>query len=297
MKREMKAFTTNGLRRGGVAIILALAAGAPSQHAVAADEGDSPPPALMDREFLVAFGGFFPRIQSTVTLTSPRGNGREFSGENVGLDKSMSSAWIHFNWRFKPRHQFQAEWFLLDRDGARTADRALEIGDTVIGVGASLESEFDLNVGRLTYGYSVVRNEKLDIAFLVGAHIATAKVSVSAAGNVSVNGTPVVGGSTTESSGTKTFPLPHIGGSATYAFTPRFTGELAALVFALDLGDYSGSLFEVDAFLAYQLTKHFGIGGGLKYFNLDLEADSSRGGSVAYKYEFFGPAVFGYVSF
>ena len=293
----MKTFATNGLSTGGVAIILALAAGAPPQYAVAADEGDSPPPALMDREFTVALGGFFPRIESTVTLTSPRGFGKEVNGEDLGLDKSMNSAWIHFNWRFRPRHQFQAEWFLLDRDGARTVDRPLEIGDTVIGVGASVESEMRLNVGRLTYGYSFFRDEKLDIAFLVGAHFATAKLTATAAGNVSVNGTPVVVGSRTESTSTKTFPLPHIGATATYAFTPRFTGELSLLVFALDLGDYSGSLFETDAFLAYQLTKHFGIGGGLKYFNLDLKANTSRGGSVGYKFKFFGPAVFGYVSF
>ena len=91
----MKTFATNGLSTGGVAIILALAAGALSQHAVAADEEDSPPPALMDRKFTLAIGGFFPRVQSTVTLTSPRGFGKEVNGEDLGLDKSMNSAWIH----------------------------------------------------------------------------------------------------------------------------------------------------------------------------------------------------------
>ncbi len=35
----------------------------------------------------------------------------------------------------------------------------------------------------------------------------------------------------------------------------------------------------------------------LKYFNLNLEADTSRGGSAAYNFKFFGRAVFGYVSF
>jgi hypothetical protein len=293
----MTTFDTNGLRRGGIAIILALAVGVSTQDAVAADEGDSPPPALMDQKFILAIGGFFPHIESKVTLTSPRGFGKEVNGEDLGLDKSMSSAWISFNWRFRPRHQFQAEWFLLDRDGSRTTDRPLEIGDMVIGVGATVESEFDLNVGRLTYAYSFIRDEKLDVAFLVGAHIATAKISVTAAGNVSVGGTPIVGASWTESSSTKTFPLPHIGGTATYAITPRLTGEFSLLVFALDLGDYSGSLFETDAFFAYQLTKHFGVGGGLKYFNLNLKANTDRGGSVAYNYKFFGPAVFGYASF
>jgi len=69
------------------------------------------------------------------------------------------------------------------------------------------------------------------------------------------------------------------------------------LLFALDIGDYSGSLFEADAFMAYQLSKHFGIGGGLKNFNLNFQANTSRGGSVEYDYEFFGPTIFGYARF
>ncbi len=37
-----------------------------------ASEENNALPALIDREFTVALGGFFPRIQSTVTLKSPR---------------------------------------------------------------------------------------------------------------------------------------------------------------------------------------------------------------------------------
>jgi hypothetical protein len=293
----METFDTNRWWRGALAVILALVSAVSTETALAASEESSAPSSLMDQEFVLAIGGFFPRVQSTVTLTSPRGFGKETNGEDLGLDKDTTSAWISFDWRFKPRHQFQAEWFQINRDGRRTADRPFEIGDTTIGVGASVDSEIKFNVGRLTYGYSFFRDEKLDVAFLVGAHFATVKATVTAAGNVSVNGTPITGRSRTESSSTKTFPLPHIGGSATYEFTPKLTGEFSLLVFALDLGDYSGSLLETDAFMAYQLTKHFGIGGGLKYVNLNLKANTSRGGSAAYNFKFFGPAIFGYASF
>ena len=112
-----------------------------------------------------------------------------------------------------------------------------------------------------------------------------------------MNGVPVVGGSRTESSSTLTFPLPHLGGSLSYEFTPKLAGQLTVLAFALDLGDYSGTLIETNALLAYQPSKHFGIGGGLKYFNLNLQANLSRGGSAEYDFEFFGPAIFGYASF
>ena len=134
--------------------------------------------------------------------------------------------------------------------------------------------------------------------FLAGVHVATVKATVTAAGNVSVDGVPIGPGRTvTESTSTYTFPLPHIGGSMSYEFTPRLTGNLTLLGFALDLGDYSGTLIETDAFMAYQLSKHFGIGGGLKYFNLNLQANTSNGGHAEYNYQFFGPAIFGYATF
>ena len=114
---------------------------------------------------------------------------------------------------------------------------------------------------------------------------------------MTVNGVPLVGRSRTDSSSTLTFPLPHLGGSLSYEFTPTLAGQLTLLAFALDLGDYSGSLIETNALIAYQLSKHFGIGGGFKYFNLNLQANLFRGGNVEYDYEFFGPTIFGYTSF
>ena len=160
-----------------------------------------------------------------------------------------------------------------------------------------MNSQSDFNLGRVTYGYSIIRKNNLDLSILVGAHVATAKGTVTAAGNVSVNGVPVVGESVTESSSTLTFPLPHLGGSLGYEFTPKLAGNLTVLAFALDLGTYSGSLLEVDAIMAYQLSKYFGIGGGLKYFNLNLQANESGGGNAEFDYRFFGPAIFGYASF
>lgn len=58
-----------------------------------------------------------------------------------------------------------------------------------------------------------------------------------------------------------------------------------------------GSLVEVDAHVAYQASKHLGIGGRLKYFNLFLEANGGGGGGASYDYRFFGPAIFGYAAF
>ncbi len=276
--------------------ILALPMGFAAGTADAEKSGA--PTSFFDQKFTIALGGFFPRIDSSVSLNPSRGgSGGNISLEDdLGLNSSSASAWVGFSWRFLPRHQIHAEWFQLNRDGSTSANRSFDFGDTTVSPGVSLSSEMDLNLGRVTYGYSIMRREKLDLSFLVGAHIVTAKATVTASGNISVNGSPFFSGSSTESTSAFTFPLPHIGGSISYKFAPKWTAEFATLLFAIDLGDYSGSLVEVDARAAYQLSKHFGIGAGLKYFKLTVQAQKTSGGAE-FDYGFFGPAVFGYASF
>lgn len=267
--------------------------------AVAADEEEKGgATSLFDSKYTLALGGFFPRTRSAFSLSSGEGPGGSVSLEDdLGLDSSSSSLWASFNWRFAPRHTFHAEWFQLNRKGTNVAERPLPpIGDTVIGIGASLDSSIKFNLGRLTYGYSFVRDENFDLSFLVGTHIATVKAEVVASGNITVDGIPVISGTSTESTSTKTFPLPHLGGAANMRFTPKLSGNFTFLAFALDLGDYSGSLIEMNAALAYQLSRYFGIGGGLKYFNLNLQAAVGGGRRAEFDYTFFGPAIFGYAS-
>lgn len=282
-------------RQLGAALVLAgwLVAGT----VFAAEEEEGGAKSLFDSKYTLALGGFFPRTRSTFSLSSGRGPGADISLEDdLGLDSSSASAWVSFNWRFRPRHTFHAEWFQLNRKGTNVAQRSFPVGDTVVGFGAQLDSSIKFNLGRLTYGYSFVRDENLDLSFMVGTHIATVKAEITASGNITVDGMPVFGRISTESTSTKTFPLPHIGGAAIMKFTPKLTGNLTFLAFALDLGEYSGSLIEMNAALAYQISRHFGIGGGLKYFNLNLQAEVGNGGRAEFDYTFFGPAVFGYVS-
>jgi len=157
---------------------LMLFSGFATSTSAAVSEKSATASSLLYSQFALGLGGFFPRIEDT-----------------LGLDRSSSSAWIDFNWRFLPRHQLQVEWFQLDRDGSDTADTQ---------------------------------------------------------------------------------------------FTP--------LAFALDLGGHRGSLIELDAMVGYQPSKHFGLGAGFKYFNLNLQAHTDRV-TAGYEYQLFGPAIFGYAIF
>lgn len=287
-----------GCARVSLIAMLTLVSGIAPQTLLAASEksGTSNPP--FEQRFQFALGGFFPTINSTVSLGPTGGGGGETIDieDDLGIDDNHSSPWVAFNWRFYPRHRVHVEWFELNRDGSDTAIRSFSIGDTIVSAGVGLDSTIDFNLGRITYGYSFIRDDKWDVAFDVGVHIVTAKVTATASGAIIVDGVPLANGTSTESSSATTFPLPHLGASVEYAFTPKLKGLFQVLGFAIDLGDYSGTLVEVDGFMQYQFTKNFGLGGGLKYFNLDVRGKGSTL-EAEFHYSFWGPAVYGYVSF
>ena len=253
---------------------------------------------LFESEFSLAVGGFFPWIDSDISLgPSSGGSGQTIDMEKtLGLNDNTASWWVNFDWRFLPRHQLQVEWFQLNRSGSRTADRDFSYGDLDVFVGASTNSKANLDIGRLTYGYSIIRDKKLDLALLIGTHIVTAKGTISASGSIAVGGVPATGGSYTASSSTYTFPLPHVGASLTWKVAPRWTTQFTALAFYMKVGDYDGSLVQLDATAGYQVTKNFGLGAGLTYFNLRLNGTTNRV-EAEYDFQFYGPAVFGYTTF
>jgi hypothetical protein len=279
-------------------VVLALAVGWGAAPAAADEEKSDAPKSMFDQKFVLGLGGFFPYIDSSFSLNSSTGgSGQDINlQDDLGFDRFTPSVWFNFNWRFLPRHQLQFEWFQLPQDSEHTASTELTIGDTVISAGASLSSELNLNIGRLTYGYSILRKEHHDLAFLVGAHIVTSKVSVTASGMISVDGSPVFNGTNTEATSTYTIPLPHIGGQYTYKFAKRWAAQVKIMLFALEIDEYSGTLLEADGLVAYQLSKHFGLGAGLKYFRLNVQRQATTSGAE-FDYQFLGPAIFGYASF
>ena len=284
--------------KGALAAVMIILSGLATGSALAAEEESGAVKSLFDQKFAIALGGFFPRVNSSLTLDGPGGGGPTIDGNALGLGEAQATGWASFNWRFLPRHALHLEYFQLDRDGSRTTNQDITLGGITIGAGSGISSEMDLGLGRATYGYSIMRKKEFDMSFLVGFHIATAKATVGATGSLTDStGAPIASGSASISSSTYTFPLPHIGGSLAYKFSPRIAGKAQVLAFYMDLGDYSGGLVEFDVNLTYQIIKNFGVGGGFKWFDLQLKDSFSGGGAATFDYTFVGPTLFVYGAF
>jgi hypothetical protein len=275
-----------------LATILFLSGTMTAESVLAASETDGNKSGFLTDEFYIAIGGYFPAVDSDIRLDASDGSrGTDFDLEDrLGLDETTATGFGYFRWRFAPRHRVEMEIFALNRDGTSVASGPFRVGNVTGDLGVRFDTTFDVTIGRITYGYSIIHDSKQELGILAGLHFADVNASIAMQGDLTINGTAFTN-SKAKQDGNIVLPLPHIGGFYSYAFTPKLTGSVNVVAFYLDVGDVRGGLLEVDGLLHYKITKHFGIGGGVKYFDLDVvdSGDSFRG---EFEFRFLGPTLF-----
>jgi hypothetical protein len=282
-------------------LLIALAFSSEAALAAKATEfGYSP---MLDDKFALWIGGFFPQVESSVRLDSESGNiGNDINFENVlGLEDSKTTLWGGLRWRANRRNQLEFEFNNLNRSGSVSGiTDPIKIGENEIPVqvGLKIDTQFDLTLARLTYGFSFLRKEKHEVAVKAGFHIASTSFRMDVFGDVlNVDtGMTICNPSPCQAepidTDSFTVPLPHFGLQYTYAFTPKWGLRAQGLGFALKINDIKGVMTEIDLDLHYQPWKHVGFGGGIRYWELTVEdtSDSFLNGEFEFKY--WGPSLY-----
>jgi hypothetical protein len=245
-------------------------------------------------------GGFFPNVESEIRLDSHLGSpGDGLNLEDaLGLEDSKTVLWGGARWRYLPRHQIELEISNLNRSGTNSAiTDELDIGDETIRAGARIDTEFDLTLIRLTYGYSFFRRPKHDVAVKAGFHVTNFGLNIRAFGDILNvdSGQPLCNPSPCETAietDSFTIPLPHLGLSYAYTITPKLALRSQLLFFTLKINDIKGTLSEVDLDLQYRPWENFGFGTGLRYFNVTVEDEGDAFIRGKFEYDFWGPVVY-----
>jgi hypothetical protein len=200
--------------------------------------------------------------------------------DTLDLDDELASFWVNGYWRFFDRHRLEFTYYDLSRDGRRSLDEDVQFGDQTFEVGASVDSEIEFRVGKLAYAYSIVQTEQWDAALALGLTAIQLKATLSGeieAGDASA-------GREVDTAETVA-PLPVLGGRVWYAFADNWTARLEGDLFALEFGDYEGSLVDAEISLDYDLTDWFGVSLGYNY--VDINVDKTGGSfdaSIGYDY-------------
>ena len=160
------------------ALALALLAGA--AHA----DGDYASPT--DDRVRVTLGAMHVSTATTLRVDSSTGvPGTTVAGEDqFGLDPSDFEPKFQIMFREGERNRLWLDYFTLDRTGSTVVEEPIVFRDVVIQPGDPLQSELDLRLLTLTYGYSFWHSEKVELAATLGVSAvqiqATAKVATDA---------------------------------------------------------------------------------------------------------------------
>ena len=259
-------------------------------------QGDNEYGQMNDR-WRIYFGGFWPDVDSEIAINGQMMTVPPIDVENtLGLEDSKGVTWGGVRWRISRRNALELEFFKLNRNGVRGfSGENIEVGDFIVESGA-INTAFDIALGRLTYGFSLVRNERMDVKLKAGLHVADVSAALQLTGNVcdttmgQMPPCPLLGSPVVQSADV-TAPLPHFGGSFAYAFTDVIAFRFQVLGLAVELDSIDGSIVEIDADIGWNPWRHFALGAGLRFFAVDVE---SKGSDLngKFEYEYFGPVIY-----
>lgn len=259
-----------------VGSVILLFSGAPAGAAQSAD---------FDR-FSVSLGVFFADRDTRTSIDGDvPDSGTDVDLENdLGFNKSDSVFRFDGYFRFNEKHRLDFSAFDLSRTGSKQITEEFVWKDTLYPVDVLVNASLDLSIYRLAYTWSFLRRDNGYLGASAGVYVADIGTSIAAES---------IGRS---SSGGVTAPLPVFGLRGQYDFSEKWSFRGSAEIFAIEYGDYSGTLYDVYAGLDYQLFEHAAIGVGIN--SVDIGVDITKpnfngdlnwrysGGLLFFKFDF-----------
>ena len=236
--------------------------------------------------FAVRLLYFAPQIDNAVRFDTSAGvAGTRIDIEDVlGQADSDHLGTLDLMFRIGARHRIHADFFQLHRNGEAVVAQQVRFGDQVYNGGSRLVSGMDLRKLGLTYTYSLLQRQRVELAAGVGVHL------------LQLNGT-VANPATFASEDLDTAgPFAAVVGSATWRITRRFSMHATGQYLDLQLSDVRGAFRAFRGDLQYRAWRNLAIGAGYSYsrYLVDSTGDDFRG---FYRLEYMGPEAFFRVSF
>jgi hypothetical protein len=265
MRRSFSLHAPNAhLSKGRAARLFAaagLALGAPA--GLCAQEIDPDP------RFWLEAGVYIPEAETEIGIfEADRTRGTLITLEDeLGFDSDASSVDLTIGGKIDDDFFFEGSIFAIRRDTSVVLDEPIEVEGVIYDVGAAVDSEFDTDIYRLSFGYRFIANEKFELAAMLGAHVTDFGFVVEGEGTVATDTTGIEDAVQVSSGRTVLAPLPVVGLQG--KFRPIKWLELRARgdVFDIEVGPYDGRLVNLEASATGAITRN--IAAGVAYRSTD----------------------------
>lgn len=242
---------------------------------------------ITDR-FAVRAVYFRPSVSTIARYDNKAGpRGTTFNGEDVlGLQKSRNQGWIDLMFRMTARHRIEAQFYQLKRSGDAVLNQTLDFGNQTFQPGdGRILSTMELRQLNLTYTYSVLRWEQLEVGVGLGIHLLQLDGTLEAPATFKREHLNAAG------------PYPALGGDLTWRFTRRFSVNAAAHFITYSSGGKRAGSLDWTTDVQYRAHRNLAV--GLGYAGTRYRVDSSDPkfflGYV--KLNYLGPQLFLRASF
>ncbi|AUM12854.1 hypothetical protein Kalk_10665 [Ketobacter alkanivorans] len=217
--------------------------------------------------------GYFAVMKAdTYILATEREAGAGVSvnpADTFGTDLEQSVFRFDGKYRINSEHAMSLTWYRISSRGVNTLDQDVEWIDSdgneyTISAGASVDTDLDYNIFKLSYLWSFYHNDKVELYTSAGIHGTTFEVDLDVENNV--------GASSTQEARrmSSTIPLPNFGLGVQYSITPKLSWFLQADLFAMRYEDWSGSFSDLQFAIEYQVLDYLGLGIGVGSTGLNI---------------------------
>ena len=236
---------------------------------------------------MLGVGLYAPRLDTQVRRDSSNGIfGTVIDFEStLGMDDSDRLPLLLGYYRVAKNHRIGFEYFRLDRHGMSISEGAIRFGDVTFPGGLPLSSYFNVDVYSLSYSYSLIHDNKKELAFSVGLQFQDIEGGI--AGNL--------GPGLIRSESNVFAPLPTFGASFDYAISDKwiFTSLIGIFGVELDFGEesaFAGDILQVNAGVMYKAFESVGFALQYNYFRVDVDVNDPDWMGLL-KYEYRGPVL------
>jgi hypothetical protein len=224
-------------------------------------------PAL-DSKFYVSVGGYFASrvlkasAEGSVTPSAPSLH-VDFESD-LSVDDSPQLAIAEFRWQFSEKWNLGLQYFNSTRNARHTLDGTVEWGDVIYEVGADVTAETKVDITRVVVSRHFRQKGGHDFRLAAGIHWLDISAEIEGEATLDDGSTAF-----SDSKASASLPIPNVG--AQYQYSPSQKWLFSARVdwFSASIGNYSGGIWNTNLSANYQVAKHFGVGLGYQFFQID----------------------------
>jgi hypothetical protein len=240
-----------------------------------------PPPRVIEDRVRVELGAAYGSIDTLVRLDpSLTVKGTSLSGEkDLGLAETRVIPMPELTFLPGRHHLIRLSAMTIRRHADHTLNRTILFDNNAYFVNEKVESELNLSMLGITYGYRFIRAQRAELTGLFGIEISQIEANV------------IVRTRLNRAAESGVAPLPMAGLEGRFDISSRWSLEGRVQYLSANISDVSGTIHDWRLDTTWRMNPHFKI--GLGYRDLDIDVDSKDAGTPGhFTYKQKGPELF-----